>query len=85
MRRMLVESSAIRSVGYDAAQRTLEIAFTSGRIYQYTGVEPGVVAELLDAESKGRYFREHIRPVYPYRRMRRPVPPMPPFPRPRIT
>jgi hypothetical protein len=72
MRRLLVESSVIRSVGYDRAQQILEIAFHDGHIYQYAGVEPEVVAELLAARSIGHVFRERIRDVYPYRRMTRP-------------
>ena len=71
MRRLLVESSVMRSVGYDASRQILEIAFHSGRIYQYFDVPPEVYRGLLEAASKGRYFREHIRPVYRYERLRR--------------
>jgi hypothetical protein len=65
MRRQRVESSAIRSVGYDPSLATLEIEFTSGEIYRYHAVPPSRYRALLDAESKGHYFLEHIRDVYP--------------------
>jgi len=72
MRRLLVESSVIRSIGYDRTQRIMEIAFHDGHIYQYAGVEPEAVAELLAGDSIGHVFRERIRDRYPYRRMTRP-------------
>jgi hypothetical protein len=65
MRRLGVESSAIRSVGYDADLAVLEVEFTSGDVYRYHAVPRSVHRALMDAESKGRYFVAHIRDVYP--------------------
>lgn len=65
MRRLGVESSALRSVGYDNALAILEIEFTSGDVYRYHAVPPSVHRALTDTESKGRYFVAHIRDVYP--------------------
>ena len=59
-------SSVIESVRYDAAAHTLDVVFTSGRAYRYFAVPATVHAELLAADSKGRYFNEVIRPRYPY-------------------
>lgn len=64
-----VESSAIRSVGYDDALALLEIEFTSGDVYRYHAVAPSVHAALMAADSKGRYFVAHIRDVYPTARL----------------
>jgi hypothetical protein len=61
-----VESSMVRAVSYDATARTLEVWFTSGRIYVYEGVPPAVYEGLLAAESKGQYMRAEIIDVYPY-------------------
>lgn len=69
MRRLGVESSAIRSVGYDDALALLEIEFTSGDVYRYHAVAPSVHRALMDAESKGRFFVSHIRDVYPTKRV----------------
>ena len=64
----MIESSMIRSVGYDEASKTLEVEFTSGGIYEYYNVSPQAYKGLLAASSHGRYFLANIRDVYPYRR-----------------
>ena len=43
----------MRSVGYEAKSKVLEIEFESGEIYQYFEVPRGVLEALLRAESKG--------------------------------
>jgi hypothetical protein len=67
MRRRRVSSESIASVGYDAAAKTLEIEFHTGRLYQYMCVPAHVHEELVHAESVGAYFNAKIRPIYPYR------------------
>lgn len=64
MRRKPVNSSNLRSVGYDPSSATLEIEFSSG-VYQYSGVPAHVHDSLLSFGSLGRYFSIHIRDVYP--------------------
>ena len=70
MKRQLIESSLLRSVGYDEASKTLEVEFTSGGVYEYYGVPAEAYKELLAASSHGRYFLANIRDVYPYRRVK---------------
>lgn len=70
MERPAVDSSALRSVGYDAAHLVLELEFTGGRVYVYAAVPGRVYRELLAAESLGRYFAREIRGRYAYRRVR---------------
>jgi hypothetical protein len=69
MRRYRIESSVLRGVGYDEASRTLELEFVSGAVYDYEGVPPEEALALLEAESRGKYFDDHIRGPYPYRRI----------------
>jgi hypothetical protein len=64
MRRRLVSSSAISSVGYDRKANTLELEFSSGGVYDYYEVPPKVYAALMAAESKGRFVSERIRGQY---------------------
>ncbi len=71
MRRQPVESSMLRSAGYDPAQAVLELEFNNGRIYQYPDVPQEVFNELLESESKGRYFLDAIDDVYAYQQVRR--------------
>ena len=68
MRRYPVRSSALRTVGYDFASSTLEVEFTGGGVYDYAGVPPEAALELLEADSLGTWFTEHIRNAYPARR-----------------
>jgi hypothetical protein len=66
MLRKSVDSTTMRSVGYEAGSRILEIEFESGAVYQYLGVPACDYEELMRAESKGRYFNREIRDSYPY-------------------
>lgn len=65
MRRRPIDSGAITSAGYEPETAVLELEFTSGEVYRYYAVPPSVHRSLLSADSAGRYFREHIREVYP--------------------
>ena len=56
----------MRSVGYEAKSRILEIEFDSGAVYQYLDVPLRTYEELRAAESKGRYFNSEIRDSYLY-------------------
>jgi len=51
----------MRSVGYEAKSRILEIEFDSGAVYQYWDVPLRTYEELRAAGSKGRYFNSEIR------------------------
>ena len=64
MRRSLVSSSAISSVGYDPKARVLELEFSSGGVYNYYEVPRKVYTALMSAESKGRFVSEQIRGQY---------------------
>ena len=64
MRRIPVESDALTSVGYDEAVATVEVEFTTGRVYRYFGVPARRHRALMAAASHGGYFNQHIRPHY---------------------
>ena len=66
MRRRRVESEALRSVGYDGKRQLLEIEFHSGEVYRYLDVPASVHAGLMDAESHGEYFSQHVRDRFDY-------------------
>lgn len=65
-----VASSSLDSVGYDGDERVLEIEFVHGGVYRYEDVSPDVYEGLMSAGSHGRYFHEHVRGQYRYRRIR---------------
>ena len=59
---MLVNSSAIRAVGYDG--HTLTVEFHSGRVYDHPSVPYSVYDGLMRASSKGAYYNRYIRGRY---------------------
>ena len=70
MNRIRVESSMIRSIGYEESSGTLEVEFTSGSIYQYFDVPESEYKRLINAASKGRYFNQNIKESYRYVQIR---------------
>lgn len=70
MKRVALQSSSLRSLGYDPEQQILEVEFSSGALYRYEAVPPGVVQALLEADSLGRHFNQVFKPQhYGYRRI----------------
>ena len=60
MKRRRVQSSAIRSIGYDAEAQAIEVEFVNGRIYRYLDVPEFLHRGFTLASSKGEYFRRRI-------------------------
>lgn len=69
MHRVPVESSSIESIGYE--KNVLEIGFRNGGVYQYFDVPEETLVMLMRAESKGRFFNQHVRGHYPGGRVQR--------------
>ena len=70
MKRVVVSSSSLRALGYDAEQQVLEVEFSSGALYRYEAVPPEAVQALLEADSLGRHFNQVFKPQhYRYRRV----------------
>jgi hypothetical protein len=63
-----VDSSTLSDVAYDTERRRLALTFTSGSVYEYADVPATVARDLLQADSKGRYFNTHIRDQYRFMR-----------------
>lgn len=66
MNRQSVNSSDLKSVGYDEETQTLEIEFRSGAIYEYYNVPQNIYDGLMSASSYGKYFNQNIRDNYQY-------------------
>lgn len=65
MQRQSVESSNLRSVGYDEFLLVLETEFKSVvAVYRYYGVPSEVHDELINAESVGKYFNANVKSKY---------------------
>ena len=59
---LLVDSTAIRAVGYDGY--TLTVEFITGRVYDHPDVPEWVYHELMNASSIGAYYNRRIRGKY---------------------
>jgi KTSC domain-containing protein len=70
MDRKRVNTSSIRSVGYDPGKQVLEVEFTSGSIVQYTGVSPEVHRRFMSSPSPGSFFQDQIDENFPATRIR---------------
>ena len=69
MERKRVNSSKLKSVGYDEMSRTLEIEMSNGQIFQYTGVYPEVFRRLMAAPNPTAFYDDKIAEEYSARRV----------------
>ena len=70
MDRKKINSSNIRSAGYDPRNRVLEIEFSNGGITQYSGVSDEVHRRLMNSPSPGSYFHDNIEESFTAKRIR---------------
>lgn len=69
MQRKRVNSSKLRSVGYEEATRTLEIEMSNGQVYQYSGVYPEVYRRLMAAPNPTAFYDDKIADEYTAKRV----------------
>jgi hypothetical protein len=76
MDRKAVESSQLKSVGYDAEKQICEIEFNGGAIYQYFDVPPEKYEALVigpeqspEKHSVGRYFNQNFRGKFKFAKL----------------
>ena len=62
------QSSMIDHIAYDAAARTLRIAFRDSGTYVYDGVPLALFEAFCSASSAGTFFNERIKDRYHFRR-----------------
>jgi hypothetical protein len=65
-----VESEAIDEISYDAEHSIMLVRFAHGGWYSYFMVPSEIHEAFVAADSHGRFFHDHIRDRYPYRRGR---------------
>jgi len=56
-----INSTMIKSAGYEEATSVLEIAFNRGGLYHYLDVPKELFQEFLASSSKGRFFDKNIK------------------------
>lgn len=70
MERRRINSSRIRSAGYDPQKQGLEIEFSDGRVVSYRGVSAEVYRQFMNAPSPVSYYEDKIAENYPETRLR---------------
>ena len=69
MERKRVNSSKLRSVGYDEGLKTLEVEMSNGQVYQYVGVYPEVYRRFMAAPNPTTFFDDKIADEYAAKRV----------------
>jgi hypothetical protein len=70
MERQQVDSSNIKSIGYDKENRVLEVEFNyKNTVYNFYDVPESVYNGLMNHESHGKYFNAMIKNKYEYSRI----------------
>ena len=68
MERKRLNSSKLRSVGYDERAQVLEIEFTSGQVLQYLRVSHETYRRLVASPNPAAYFEDNIAEDYTSRK-----------------
>ena len=69
MQRKRVNSSRLRSIGYDEQTETLEIEMSDGTVYQYGKVSPEVHRRFMNAPNPSTFFEDKIAEEYTAKRV----------------
>lgn len=69
MERTRVNSSKIRSVGYDEKRMILEVEMSNGQVFQYGKVYPEVYRRFMAAPNPTSFFEDRIAEEYSGRRV----------------
>jgi len=69
MERKRVNSSRIRSVGYDERNQLLEVELSNGTVFQYSRVSPEVHRRFMAAPNPTSYYDDKIAEEYTARRV----------------
>jgi KTSC domain len=69
MERKRVNSSRVRSVGYDEKTQTLEVELSSGQVFQYSKVYPEVYRRFMAAPNPATFYEDKIAEDYTGRRV----------------
>lgn len=69
MDRKPLKSSKLRAAGYDERQRTMEIEFVNGDVYEYKAVSPELYRQLMASPSPNSFFEDKIEESFSGRRI----------------
>ena len=64
---VFVLSAAVEAIGYDEERRELHVRFRETGTHVYSRFRGTSSVEFLEADSKGAFFNDVVRPGYPDR------------------
>lgn len=64
-----VDSSNVKSIGYDEDTQELYVDFLNGSSYKYSGVPQSVFEDFQNASSKGQFLHYEIKGRYDYQKI----------------
>lgn len=67
MHREPVKSSMMRSIGYDPLLHKVEVEYQNGALVEYQGVSQEEWVGFGDAESKGKWVQQTLKPGREFR------------------
>ena len=67
--RIRLASTTLTGAVYSDSSRQLELEFSDGSRYVYSGVTESLYRDLLSAVSKGTFFNRYIRGHFPYAKL----------------
>jgi hypothetical protein len=70
MQAVSLNSTTLKTAAYQNHSQVLALEFCSGALYHYFGVCQSIYEQLLEAESKGRYYNQHIRNRFAFTKLR---------------
>ena len=66
---MDINSTMIKGVEYDKANKSFKVQFHSGKTYEYKDVSPAKFNKFMAAESKGKFLNTKIKPKHEFSQM----------------
>ena len=70
MEHKTIQRGGIKSAGYDARNRVLEIEFSTGNLIRHTGVGDEIARRFMSSGSPMSYYRDNIEEEFPQSRVR---------------
>jgi hypothetical protein len=60
MKMLKVESSCVKSIGYEEEKNELFVEFNSGKIYKYPNCSKTLYENFMNSTSKGRFLNDYF-------------------------
>lgn len=70
MERKRINSSKIRSAGYDRGSQVLELEFSDGKVIAYSGVSEEIYRRFASSPSPASFFEDRIAEDFPGKRVK---------------